>query len=47
MALVKFFNIYFLYKLAMCLIINIKRNGISGFIAGFFTMGIPKLERWK
>ena len=26
---------------------KIKEKGIPGFMAGFFTRGIPKLERWK
>ena len=26
---------------------KMKEFGFPGFIAGFFTMGIPKLERWK
>jgi hypothetical protein len=26
---------------------KMKEMGFPGFIAGFFTMGIPKLERWK
>lgn len=26
---------------------KLKEIGFPGFIAGFFTMGIPKLERWK
>jgi hypothetical protein len=26
---------------------KIKEMGFPGFIAGFFTKGIPKLERWK
>ena len=25
----------------------LKKMGFPGFLAGFFTMGIPKLERWK
>jgi hypothetical protein len=24
-----------------------KEMGLPGFLAGFFTKGIPKLERWK
>ena len=24
-----------------------KKMGIPGFLAGFFTRGIPKLERWR
>ncbi len=24
-----------------------KKVGIPGFLAGFFTKGIPKLERWR
>jgi len=26
---------------------KLKQMGFPGFIAGFFTKGIPKLERWK
>ena len=26
---------------------KIKEMGFPGFLAGFFTKGIPKLERWK
>lgn len=26
---------------------KMKEMGFPGFIAGFFTIGIPKLERWK
>ena len=26
---------------------KMKEMGIPGFLAGFFTKGIPKLERWK
>ena len=26
---------------------KMKEMGFPGFIAGFFTLGIPKLERWK
>ncbi|NUM31943.1 MAG: hypothetical protein HUU47_06430 [Bacteroidetes bacterium] len=26
---------------------KLKEMGFPGFIAGFFTMGIPKLKRWK
>jgi hypothetical protein len=26
---------------------KLKEFGFPGFIASFFTMGIPKLERWK
>lgn len=26
---------------------KMKEMGFPGFISGFFTMGIPKLERWK
>ncbi len=26
---------------------KIKEMGFPGFLAGFFTMNIPKLERWK
>jgi len=26
---------------------KMKEMGFPGFIAGFFTMGIPRLERWK
>jgi len=26
---------------------KMKEIGFPGFIAGFFTLGIPKLERWK
>lgn len=26
---------------------KLKEMGYPGFIAGFFTKGIPKLERWK
>ncbi len=26
---------------------SLKENGFPGFITGVFTMGIPKLERWK
>ncbi len=26
---------------------KLKEMGFPGFIAGFFTMGIPKLARWK
>ena len=26
---------------------KMKEMGFPGFIAGWFTMGIPKLERWK
>lgn len=26
---------------------KLKEIGFPGFIAGFFTKGIPKLERWK
>jgi len=26
---------------------KMKEMGFPGFLAGFFTMGIPKLERWK
>ncbi len=26
---------------------QLKSMGFPGFIAGFFTKGIPKLERWK
>lgn len=26
---------------------KIKEMGFPGFLAGLFTMGIPKLERWK
>jgi hypothetical protein len=26
---------------------KMKEMGFPGFIAGFFTKGIPKLERWK
>jgi hypothetical protein len=26
---------------------KIKEMGFPGFLAGFFTRGIPKLERWK
>ena len=26
---------------------KMKAMGFPGFLAGFFTMGIPKLERWK
>ncbi len=26
---------------------KLKEFGFPGFIAGFFTKGIPKLERWK
>lgn len=26
---------------------KLKEMGIPGFVAGFFTKGIPKLERWK
>jgi hypothetical protein len=26
---------------------KLKEMGFPGFLAGFFTMGIPKLERWK
>ncbi|WP_372645676.1 zinc ribbon domain-containing protein [Ancylomarina sp.] len=27
--------------------VKLKEIGFPGFIAGFFTKGIPKLERWK
>ena len=26
---------------------KMKEMGFPGFLAGFFSMGIPKLERWK
>ena len=26
---------------------KLKEMGIPGFLSGFFTKGIPKLERWK
>jgi hypothetical protein len=26
---------------------KMKDRGFPGFLAGLFTMGIPKLERWK
>ena len=26
---------------------KLKEMGFPGFIAGFFSMGIPKLKRWK
>ncbi len=26
---------------------KLKEMGFPGFVAGFFTRGIPKLERWK
>ena len=26
---------------------KLKYMGFPGFIAGFFTMGIPRLQRWK
>jgi len=26
---------------------KIKEMGFPGFLAGFFTKGVPKLERWK
>ena len=26
---------------------KLKEMGFPGFVAGFFTKGIPKLERWK
>jgi hypothetical protein len=26
---------------------KIKEMGIPGFLSGFFTYGIPKLERWR
>ena len=26
---------------------KMKEMGFPGFLAGFFTKGIPKLERWK
>ena len=26
---------------------KLKEMGFPGFLAGFFTMGIPKLKRWK
>jgi hypothetical protein len=26
---------------------KMKEMGLPGFVAGFFTKGIPKLERWK
>ena len=26
---------------------KMKEMGFPGFLAGFFTLGIPKLERWK
>lgn len=26
---------------------KLKESGIPGFLTGFFTMGIPKFERWK
>lgn len=26
---------------------KLKEMGLPGFVASFFTMGIPKLERWK
>lgn len=26
---------------------KMKEMGFPGFIAGFFTLGIPRLERWK
>ncbi|MCG8307884.1 MAG: zinc ribbon domain-containing protein [Cytophagales bacterium] len=26
---------------------KMKEMGFPGFLAGFFTMGIPKLERWR
>lgn len=26
---------------------KMKEMGFPGFLAGLFTMGIPKLERWK
>ncbi len=26
---------------------KMKENGFPGFVAGFFTLGLPKLERWK
>jgi hypothetical protein len=26
---------------------KMKEMGFPGFVAGFFTMGIPKLKRWK
>jgi hypothetical protein len=26
---------------------KLKEMGFPGFIAGFFAMGVPKLERWK
>lgn len=26
---------------------KMKKMGFPGFLAGFFTKGIPKLERWK
>ena len=26
---------------------KLKEMGFPGFLAGFFTKGIPKLERWK
>ena len=26
---------------------QMKEMGFPGFLTGFFTMGIPKLERWK
>jgi hypothetical protein len=26
---------------------KLKEMGFPGFLAGFFAMGIPKLERWK
>ena len=31
-------------ELAKC---KMKEVGFPGFLAGFFTKGIPKLERWK
>ncbi len=27
--------------------VKLKEMGFPGFLAGFFTKGIPKLERWK
>jgi len=27
--------------------VKMKEMGIPGFLTGFFTYGIPKLERWK
>jgi hypothetical protein len=27
--------------------LNMKEMGIPGFLTGFFTYGIPKLERWR